>query len=81
MLASPREELPLHLSQVWFFFVALCIADFERSNGHPDDAGSENKYLLFLVLFVGFHGSGARCPTELIGDAGGGHFESSENSF
>ena len=65
----------------WFFFVALAIAGFKRSNGHPDDAGSENKYLLFLVLFVGFHGSGARCPTELIGDAGGGHFESPESSF
>ena len=65
----------------WFFFVALCIADFERSNGHPDDVSKANKYLLFLVLFLCFHGSGARCPTALIWDAGGEHVESAESSF
>ena len=62
-------------------FVALALAGLKRSNGHPDDISKENKYLLFLVLFEGFHGSGARCPTALIWDAGGEHVESAESSF
>ena len=45
----------------------------------PNILGTE--YLVFLVLFVCFHGSGARCPTALIWDAGGEHVESAESSF
>ena len=35
----------------------------------------------FWCFSEGFHGSGARCPTALIWDAGGEHVESAESSF
>ena len=65
----------------WFFFEALAIAESKRSKGHPDDCSKENEYWVFLMLFVCFHGSGARCLTELIWDVGGEHFESPESSL
>ncbi len=41
-----------------------------------DDGDGEIEKTSFLVLFVGFHGSGGRRPSELILDLRGGHFES-----
>ena len=41
-----------------------------------DDGDGEIQKTCFSVLFVGFHGSGARRPSELILDLRGGHFES-----
>ena len=38
----------------WFFFVALVVAGFRRSDGHPDDGDSQLEYGLFLVVLLGF---------------------------
>ena len=40
-----------------------------------DDGDGEIQKTTFLVLFVGFHGSGAMPPSELILDLRGGYFE------
>ena len=41
-----------------------------------DDRDGDFQKTPSLVLFVGFHGSGGRRPSELILDLRGGHFES-----
>ena len=43
---------------------------------NADDGDGEIHKTTFLVLFVGFHGSGAMPPSELILALRGGHFES-----
>ena len=45
-------------------------------NCNDNDGDGEIQKTSFLVLFVGFHGSGGRRPSELILDLRGGHFES-----
>ena len=40
-----------------------------------DDGDAEIQKTSFLVVFVDFHGSGGRRPSELILDLRGGHFE------
>ena len=53
MLASPREELPLHLSQVGFMEAALALAAAE-----VDASATEG--VPFLVLFCSSVLSGAK---------------------
>ena len=45
-------------------------------NCNDNDGDGEIQKTSFLVLFVGFHGSGGRRLSELILDLRGGYFES-----